>query len=143
MSAFTWNEKYATGIASIDDQHRSLFQSVQELHDAYRSGKAREAIPLILEQLVDYSSQHFEDEEAEMERAAFPGLPRHREEHRTLMAQVHNLQERYVQGEPQLPMELSILLSRWLKNHIKDHDMAFAHFVCRNPGAPPTRKRHP
>jgi hemerythrin-like metal-binding protein len=83
----------------------------------------------MLDQLMSYCLTHFEDEETHMEKFAFPGLQVHRHEHRSLMAQVDSLRERYAKGESQVPMELSILVTRWLKLHIKEHDQVFADFL--------------
>jgi hemerythrin-like metal-binding protein len=131
MSTRAWNQRYATGIASIDAQHVTLFESAQGLNDALRSGHAREAVPGLLEHLIVYSLSHFADEEAHMERLCYPGLPGHRDVHRDLMAQVYDLQDRYLKGEPQVVMELTMLVTRWLKKHIQEHDQAFAAFIRR------------
>jgi hemerythrin-like metal-binding protein len=129
MLAFGWDPRYETGIASIDAQHRVLLQSARELHEAYRSGSAKEVVPRVLDNLVTYCMTHFEDEEVHMERLAFPELSAHREEHQKLMAQVYDLQDRFTRGEGHVPMELSILVTRWMRKHIQEHDQAFADFA--------------
>lgn len=132
MSVFAWDQRYATGIASIDAQHITLFRSAQELHDAYRNGRAGEAIPHMLNHLVIYCTTHFEDEESHMEKSAFHGLRAQQEEHRQFLARVYDLRDRYAKGESQVPMELSMLLTRWLKKHIKEYDQVFGDFIRQN-----------
>lgn len=129
MSLCTWDPTLATGISSIDGQHQYLFALVQGLYDAYRSGKGREVVPETLDELVAYCLTHFADEESHMNRARFPDLPFHHAEHQRLMAKVHHLQDQLANGEPQLAMDLSILLSQWLRTHIREHDLAFADFL--------------
>jgi hemerythrin len=129
VSVFTWYPRYAIGIASIDAQHIALFRSAQELHDAYRAGLAREIIPETLNHLMIYCMTHFEDEEAHMSKAAFPGLRAHQEEHRRLLARAYDLRERFAKGDSQVAMELSLLIARWLKKHIKESDRLFGDFI--------------
>lgn len=129
MPVYAWDQEYATGIPSIDAQHQWMFKLVQELYDAYRSGKAKEAIPGMLTNLVSYCLTHFNDEEAQMKQHRFPALAFHREEHRQLMTRVYHLHERYANNEPDVAMEMSILLSNWLKTHIQEQDQVFAEFL--------------
>lgn len=132
MTVFTWDHSYATGIDSIDAQHQALFQSANDLHEACRTGNTGEAIASVLDHLVTYCNTHFEDEEAHMNRLGFPGLQTQQAEHRKLIAKVSSMLERYASGQPEVAMELSILLTQWLKQHIKEHDQVFADFVRSN-----------
>jgi hemerythrin-like metal-binding protein len=132
MPVHAWDQRYATGIPSIDEQHRWLFSQVQQLYAAYRTGRGREAIPGMIKSLTAYCQDHFMDEEAQMRAHRYPGLDLHREEHRKLMVRVDHLGERFAGGESDVAMELSVLVSGWLKDHIQEQDQAFAAFLRRH-----------
>lgn len=132
MPAFEWKSEYATGIASIDAQHIGLFQSAQNLHEAYTGGKAKEVVEQTLNHLVVYCATHFEDEEDHMRRMNYPELHSHREAHSILMTHVYHLECKYKNHEKDTPMMLSILVVNWLKKHILELDMQFAAFVKAN-----------
>jgi hemerythrin len=136
MSDRDWDPDCATGIPSIDAQHMTLFESAQDLHKAFRTGNGKTAIPALLRELEVYCLSHFHDEEIHMERLGFPDLAAHQEEHRRLMARVYDLHERYQKGEAHAAMELSILVSDWLKAHIKGQDRTFADFIREQDGQP-------
>jgi hemerythrin len=129
MSVRDWDPSCATGIPSIDAQHVALFDAAKGLHKAFRSGRGREAVPGLLRDLEAYCLSHFQDEEAHMARLGFPDLRAHQEEHRRLMARVYDLHERFQNGEAHAAMEVSILVSEWLKSHIKELDRSFADYV--------------
>jgi len=128
MPTFAWDERYATGIPSIDAQHKALFQSARDLHEAVAAGTPDEVVARVLDHLVTYCRTHLEEEETHMDRLGFPDLPAHREEHRKLMAQVYGLLERHASGEAQVPLELAIFITRWLRTHIQEFDQRFADF---------------
>ncbi len=129
MTRFTWNPKLATGIASIDAQHISLFESAKYLHQTFRDQTASEGIAHTLNHLVAYCATHFEDEEGYMIQRSFPRLHEHQAEHRKLMSRVFHLRDRYVAGETSVAMDLSILIADWLRDHILKFDQAFAEYV--------------
>lgn len=136
MSLFGWDKRLATGIDSIDAQHRELFQIAKGLHDAYRTGDAKNAVTRTLNFLVDYCLTHFEDEEAQMMAMGFPDFAIHQEEHRKCLAHILDLKDRYAGGQSEVAMDLSVLVSRWSKQHIRESDLRFAEFVKSNTPEP-------
>ena len=129
MPTIDWDPCHETGIASVDAQHRELFRLARDLYDASQAGSAKETVAGVLNRLITYCKTHFEDEEAQMEQLGFPGLQAQQEEHRKLATRVYGLVEQYTIGEAQVPEELSILVSQWLRKHIKEYDQIFADFV--------------
>jgi hemerythrin-like metal-binding protein len=129
MSTLAWDDRYATGVPAIDAQHKALFQSAQDLQEAVAAGTPDEAVTRVLDHLVTYCKTHFADEETHMDRLGFPELAAHQEEHRKLMARVYGLLERHATGEQQVPMELSILITHWLRAHIREFDQRMADYV--------------
>jgi hemerythrin len=60
-----------------------------------------------------------------MERAAYPVLADHRQQHRRLREQVEGLRGRFESGDPSIVHELMALLGTWLVEHIGREDRAY------------------
>lgn len=82
-----WKETFCSGNHLIDAQHRKLFNISNELLEAILSVRPNHEISALAARLLDDVVQHFREEETILERAKFPGLKRHAEEH----ARLHNM----------------------------------------------------
>lgn len=118
--AFT--EKYFTGIEMIDREHRRLFEIIAEanslikaelLHDKY------DEIVGILEQLRDYTKEHFRDEEEYMESIQYSRLDAQKRAHEAFVEKLEaiNLEEVDERQQEYLEELMEFLLG-WLINHI-------------------------
>jgi len=125
MAVFEWDERYNTGISSIDQQHQELFKAMGRLSDAFKRGHGHQQVAQVLEFLARYTKEHFDAEEAYMKRIAFPELQAHLQEHRILSQKVLDLQNRYLFDDPSVGMTTSQLLYEWLRNHILQKDFAY------------------
>ncbi len=130
MSLVRWNDSFATGIARIDDQHRTLFGAVNDLHDAFRTGAAKAQIGKAIDFLVTYTVEHFRDEEGYMERYGYDGLAAHRAEHQLLLDQVQEFNGKFrTSPESVRPMEVARFLGDWLTHHINQVDLKYAGYL--------------
>ena len=80
------------GIPEIDEEHRHLFQLVNELQDILDkadSSQLRTLSASVLKKLVDYTIKHFSNEEAYMESIHDPELARQKEEHAAFVARIN------------------------------------------------------
>ena len=65
--AALWKEEYKVGIDKIDEQHRQLFDKIEQLLEIAKSGDKRsnqQKCMEIIDFLVDYTVFHFNTEEA-------------------------------------------------------------------------------
>jgi len=69
MALLNWSKEYSVEVQSIDKQHQKLFDMLNDLHDAMKSGRGVQVGPAILKGLVKYAGEHFADEEKMMVRA--------------------------------------------------------------------------
>lgn len=79
--AFKWTEDLAVGIEKIDDQHKELFDKVNDLLQAMKNRVAKEKLGEIIDFLEGYVKHHFHDEEHFMKLYQYPGLNKQKEEH--------------------------------------------------------------
>jgi len=130
--ALEWDNSFATGIRSIDDQHRKLFDMVNDLHDAMQQKRSKDAIGQILNRLIEYTGSHFAHEEDAFRKTRYPDEASHKQEHSKLVGQVLDLQGKFNAGEAVLTQSVIEFLQGWLINHIKGTDKRYAPHLSKN-----------
>jgi hemerythrin len=131
-----FSDEFLVGIAEIDAEHHRLFEIAGRVYDSLNASDAaaaavtREAVT----ELLDYTKTHFAHEEALMEAAAYPALKEHRELHRHLISQAHDMEMRVEFGDNYVPVELSHFLYNWLVRHIEVADKRFGEFAAARRG---------
>ena len=119
MPLITWNEDLSVGVKDLDDDHKRLFNMINELHDAIMLGRARDVLGGVLDGMVTYTQTHFAREEQLFAQTGYRGRTAHKKEHDHMAMRVKNLQSRYNSGEPlALSLETIDLLKTWLVMHI-------------------------
>ena len=140
MTFVTWKDSLNTGIEAIDNDHMTLFDLVEQFHEAYMTGAGPEALGPVFERLLAYTDYHFQREEDIFEAAGFPECESHRASHEELKTEVQALYARFLKGELQgeetdLGLELLAFMKNWLHFHIMEEDMAFRDFLATKKGA--------
>ena len=79
----SWSFTFATGIASIDAQHKKLISIINRLHQASSNKKG---IRAIINEMTDYAGYHFAHEEHLMGDYDLPSAAAHIAEHRDFVA---------------------------------------------------------
>jgi hemerythrin len=118
MALLEWSQEYSVEVQSIDKQHMRLFVMLNALHDAMKSGTGSKLAPEILKNLVQYTREHFGNEESMMSRTRYPSFANHKAEHDKLTAEVVRMVRDFEAGKAVLSMELLEFLRRWLQAHI-------------------------
>lgn len=125
MALVTWDGSYSVGIRAMDEQHKRLVQTLNDLHAAMVSGKASGAADHLLGELVRYTQDHFRAEEAFLARNCYPELATHRGLHAELNLQVNNYVKRLQAGEAAISVHLLHFLRDWLTVHIQREDREY------------------
>ncbi len=127
---FAWRPEYACGQATLDDQHRILFQLTNRvLADAGLSGEAgRPHLLEDLDQLLDHVAMHFADEIDILTAAQYPAVQAHAQLHAALLAQARQLRAELVDPKTELTALLDFLVHDMVHGHVMEEDrMFFAH----------------
>jgi hemerythrin len=130
MAELSWGEKYAVGFQGIDDEHKEMFDAVQELESALERN-AETAAPL--KKLVDATAKHFASEELMMRTAKYPGLALHAANHRRLMEKVEAFAARHGQGGVAVDQHALKFLRDWLLYHIENDDARLGGWLKDHP----------
>jgi hemerythrin len=126
----TLPKEYQTGIHTVDQQHQRLVNMVNVLDDVrkapYENAEQKQrAVGEIVTEMVEYTISHFAYEESLQEDANYKYFDAHKRIHELLVQRAGEYKERWASGED-IADELYDVLSRWLFNHIRNDDCAFA-----------------
>ena len=129
-----WTKNLATGIRTIDSQHRELFRRINNLELAIQEHRCKEEIDATLRFLDDYARVHFAEEEKHMRETNYPGMQEQREDHKKYLAALAELKEQASQPRIQgATFDLSATTNQvvvdWIVDHIMKLDMKFGKFL--------------
>jgi hemerythrin len=124
--AFAWDDSLETGVAEIDDAHKTLFLWVNKLSDAMSAGKANAEVLSVLNFLGIYAQRHFAHEENCMNRYKCPAAEVNKKAHAEFLVYFTKMkQEAETNGvTTKTVLELQLALGNWLRNHIKKVDVS-------------------
>ncbi|SIS69968.1 bacteriohemerythrin [Neptunomonas antarctica] len=129
MTTVKWTSDLSVGDTRIDDDHKGLFQLVDDLSNANIS---HDYINLILDRLKRYTIEHFSREEEHMRKVGFPGLKAHLKEHENFNEWLETIRSTYARF-PQSPFILgdsvNEYLQGWLRHHILTEDMKYRDYI--------------
>lgn len=125
MSYFLWDDKYAFGVESIDEDHKVLVGLINQLYVAMRQGKARAVISGIVTQMVDYAKVHFRREEFYFKGVKYSESAVHKAEHDAFTSKVAEFKTELDAGNVNISIEVISFLREWLANHILVSDKKY------------------
>ena len=128
MALINWNDSFSVKVSEIDQQHKMLIDMVNELHDAMKIGKGRDALGKIVENLIRYSTTHFALEERYFAQIEYPDIDNHVKEHANFIRKVMEFQEGFNKRNLTLSVEVMKFLSDWLQSHILGADQKYSQF---------------
>ncbi len=129
MALANWRDEFSVNIAEIDEQHKKLFDYINEIHEAMRNKKTKEELGKILDKLTKYTVEHFRTEERYFDRYDYPRSKMHKLEHQVFIDKVGDFKADFEKGKLLLSLEVINFLKDWLINHIKGTDQAYSAFL--------------
>jgi hemerythrin len=128
MSLITWNQSLSVNVKEFDSQHMSLVNMVNKLYDSLEMGKGKDMLGKIINDLINYTTGHFADEEQLMAACAYPERSAHKAEHDNLVNQVLELQKQFMTGQGIIALAVVLILKEWLIRHILGDDKKYGAF---------------
>jgi methyl-accepting chemotaxis protein len=131
-----WDEeRMATGVESIDEQHQELIDMVNRLHRAHLAGTGKSELRQMMSFLKEYVHTHFQHEEHVMEQHQCPARAKNKMAHRQFTESFGKLAADFEAGADNIGvlLELRRLIADWLLNHVCAVDTALRHCVTARP----------
>lgn len=127
----TWSPSLSVGVDWIDDQHKELFDRINKLLDAMRSGQGDKEIAPIIKFLEEYVRNHFREEEKIMTKYKHPKLDAHKEQHISFNEKFKEMQKLYKEqgSSTKIVLEIQKMMNEWWVNHINRVDKALGAFL--------------
>jgi len=134
-----WRDEWRLGIEALDDQHRILSNSLNQLVQTCQGSdtltddekaKRRKVLGELLDDLYRKTSEHFSYEEALMQKEAYPGYAAHAREHVMLLAELKStFAERLKSGCCNMDPDILKSLKSWFIVHVSSSDREFASYM--------------
>ena len=122
----SWSENYATSIKILDEQHKELFNILDNCYDLLLNNKEEDKydkIINILEKLRDYTIYHFNTEEEFLKKNNYSKFLSHKFAHDAFIEQINGYDIYSIDKDQKGSVnEILDIVSSWIKNHILDID---------------------
>lgn len=123
---YQFTEDCMIGIAQIDEEHRRLFEMMNETEKLLKeNGSSVQSAKNLVKKLREYAEVHFAHEEAYMEKINDPELKMQKEEHEEFRKKVESISFDGIKEEQgkQILSDLLEFLAKWLYHHILGSDI--------------------
>jgi hemerythrin len=128
MALIEWSNDLSVGVTEIDSQHKHLIALINELNDAMKQGKGKDALGKTIGELFAYAGSHFATEEKYFSLFKYPETTTHKMKHQEFVKKVSEFKDGYDQGRLILTLEVMNFLKDWLKGHIQVVDKKYGPF---------------
>lgn len=129
MAFLDWTPSYELGLDVVDQQHQNLFDLLNKLYDATVRGDEQSVLGNILDELVDYTVEHFQTEEDIFLHSGYAGADQHKAIHDKLTEQAVDLQQQFRTGSVTISFDLLDFLNNWLVEHTMGEDRKMADYI--------------
>ena len=122
---YQFTEDCLIGVEQIDNEHRRLFELVNETADLLMKDKvSRSDVTDLFQELNDYAVLHFSHEEEYMQEINDPELPRQKEMHQAFVDKLKEIELGDIKSKDDKETVKNILefVARWLFSHILSSD---------------------
>ncbi|HCL82259.1 MAG TPA: hemerythrin [Nitrospiraceae bacterium] len=129
MALIVWNEKFSVNVKEIDEQHKKLFNMINDLDDAINAHRTTQVLSKTLDDMINYTVTHFGIEENYMKDSDYPEFPEHKKAHDEFTFKVKRLQKDFAAGREVFSLDVMNILKDWLSNHILFMDRKYMPFL--------------
>lgn len=127
-----WKPSYAIGIASIDEQHKHLFDLAGEaayLLELPDHIDKYDEIMEIIQALKDYVVYHFGEEEKLLLEMKYSKFFTHRVQHQDFIAEMEKINIHEIdKNQTEELLKITSVVTNWLIEHVLDEDAKWAEY---------------
>ena len=120
----SWNDGLNIGIKSIDDDHKSLLDIINEFSDAIDKDVSHEEFEKIFDKLNTYVNEHLHREEVLIKKSAYKDFDTHKNQHQSFANKIPEIRNKFFSTNNYFDKkDIVAFLINWLINHIINEDM--------------------
>ncbi|MCB2199852.1 bacteriohemerythrin [bacterium] len=128
MVHLEWKPAYSVGIEKFDNQHKQLFDIVNQMGESISKGEDHDTLRAIFKKLIEYTRIHFRDEEANLLMYGYENYHEHKLEHDELVAQVVDFALDFC-ANPEMTLKTMTFLEGWIIGHILGTDKGYTELL--------------
>ncbi|MDR0868674.1 MAG: hemerythrin family protein [Planctomycetota bacterium] len=123
-NGIAWDDSYLIGCDEVDEQHKQLFASLNELVEHCQKGSAAQVVGKTLQFVAEYVEHHFNSEEKVQVSSNYPGYAAHKQMHDDFRKTVGVIKGQFAEnGSVQdLQKILVKVVVKWIVTHICNED---------------------
>lgn len=127
-----WNDKYSVGVVSIDEQHRRLFQIINDFNNEINKSGVSKLITFkhTASKVVEYVKYHFSWEEELMQKTDYPGYAKQKTEHNAFIKELLEDAARFDDRNPKSATRFLNFLVGWVQHHIVHLDRDLGQYLA-------------
>lgn len=129
-----WDWTLDIGIESIDNQHKELFNRLNQLLTSVEDGKGHTEVIKTLDFLEEYVVEHFDDEEELQKKINYPLFDIQHAQHEEFKNELKKFRKIFeTEGiTDALALNIQEKLLDWFKNHIINLDKDLGDYLIEN-----------
>lgn len=131
MDWISWDQTLRTGHARMDADHEALAELFNLLPRAVEQGKGRDYCAIVLDDIIQHATMHFDLERQLMVQHHYPKTVQHTAEHAMLLEQALHYKAGFDIDSSESRIALAQFPDVWLGFHILFSDKELAKFLAR------------
>jgi hemerythrin-like metal-binding protein len=124
-----WKPEYAVGIDQLDRLNKKYVGAANRVYSGISGANSKDTLIEALDEILEYISICFPEEERLMRADGYPWYESHKEEHRKFLGDVLELQLSLIAGKAVSPLRIGAILYNWLNDHIGGLDKRYPIFL--------------
>lgn len=125
LGKLVWDEKYSVGVELIDNQHKRMFETINQLVSVVTDKPTPEKLAPMLKALLEYKQFHFATEEKYFRDFNYEGAEEHIKAHALFAEKLAMIQEQNKDNMTVMTYELLDFLEDWLLDHLMTVDQEY------------------
>jgi hemerythrin len=135
MQHLIWKEEYSVNIELFDEQHQTVFHLINKLSKNLERSELLECIY----ELINYSIDHFYNEEVLFQKYNYQHRKQHVKEHQNYSKRIKEYRSYFLDDVKQesdkfqeaVHKELLAFLNGWWVNHIQNSDQKYSDYLVK------------
>lgn len=120
-----WSKEYEFGLKEIDEQHKQLVQTLNEVYQLLLAGKSGDDLKPSMDGIIAFANLHFSTEEKYFDQFHYEGKVEHKIEHEKLKQKIAYYYQQIITEKKDLAFELLDFLEDWLVEHLAQMDKKY------------------